>query len=121
MQLRRRCRRFCLGRRTVYLLILFATISTTMFVYSFYLNIFFDEQNQRSKVFMIDEKDLKDARIKPTKNIRLLHEDYFNTKRLTCRYPKLMIDDPDIWQAMCTQPIRHFAHNCVKKCSFVFY
>jgi len=118
MQLRRRCRRYCLGRSTIYLLILFATSSTAIFSYKFYLNIFSEQRNERFKIFLVDKTDLEDARIKSIKNVQFLPDDYFNTTHLACRYPKLMIDNPEIWQHL--DPVKESQPDCEKSTNWVY-
>ncbi len=118
MQMRRRCRRYCLGRMIIYFLILFAMSSTVIFSYNFYLNVVLKEGNDRYKLYLIDEYDLEDARIKPTRNIQLLHEDYFNTTNLACRYPKIMIDNPDIWKYL--DPVTQSQPDCEKSTNWVY-
>ncbi len=118
MQIRRRCRRYCLGRMTIYFLILFTTSSTIIFSYNFYLNIFSEQRNERFKLFIIDENDLEDARIKLNINIQLLHEDYFNTTNLACRYPKLMIDNIEVWEHL--DPVTKSQPDCEKSTNWVY-
>ncbi len=118
MQIRRRCRRYCLGRMVIYFLIVFATSSTIIFSYNFYLNIFSQKRNERFQFFLIDEKDLEDAKIKPTEDIQLLHEDYFNLTNLACRYPKLMIDNPEVWKHL--DPVTQSQPDCEKSTNWVY-
>ncbi|CAF3375943.1 unnamed protein product [Rotaria socialis] len=118
VQMRRRCRRYCLGRAAIYLLILFATSSTVICSYHFYISVFSEQLNERSQIFIIDEKDLEDARIKPTKNIKLLHEDYFNTTNLACPYPKLTIDNSEIWKYL--DPVKKSQPDCEKSTNWVY-
>jgi hypothetical protein len=118
MQIRRRCRRYCLGRIAIYFLISFALSSTAIFSYNFYSNIFFTQRNEKFQSFLIDENDLEDARIKPTKDIQLLHEDYLNTTHLACRYPKLTIDNPEIWKHL--DPVTKSQPDCEKSSNWVY-
>jgi hypothetical protein len=118
MQIRRRCRRYCLGRTVVYVLILFVTSSTALFSYNFYLNIYSNQQNEQFKLFLLDENDLDDARIKTTEDIQLYREDYFNTTNLACRYPKLTIDNPEIWQHL--DPVTKSQPECEKSTNWVY-
>jgi len=91
---------------------------TVLFSYNFYLNIFSKQQNEKLTFFLIDESDLEDARIKSTKNIQLLHEDYFNTTNLVCQYPKLMIDNPEIWKHL--DPVKTSQPDCEKSTNWVY-
>jgi hypothetical protein len=103
---------------TIYFLILFTTSSTIIFSYNFYLNIFSEQRNERFKLFIIDENDLEDARIKLNINIQLLHEDYFNTTNLACRYPKLMIDNTEVWEHL--DPVTKSQPDCEKSTNWVY-
>ena len=118
MQLRRRCRRCSLGYTAVYLFVLFVASSTGIFLYNIYLNFYSGERNEEFRIFIIDENDLEDARIKPTKNIQLLREDYFNTTKLACRYPKLMIDNPDIRRHI--NPVKDPRPDCEISTNWVY-
>ncbi|CAF1139429.1 unnamed protein product [Adineta steineri] len=118
IQIRRRCRRYYLGRFTIYLLILSATCSTGILSYNFYLNIFSEQHNERYKIFIVDKTDLDDAQIKPIQNIHLLHKDYFNITNLACRYPKLAINNPEIWQYL--DPITPSEPDCEKSTNWVY-
>jgi hypothetical protein len=118
MQIRRRCRRYCLGRMIIYFLILFTLSSTVIFSYNFYLNIFSKQRINNYKLYLIDEYDLEDARIKSTKNIHLLHEDYFNTTNLACRYPKLAIDNLEVWKHL--DPVTQSQPDCEKSTNWVY-
>jgi len=82
------------------------------------LNIFSEQRNERFKIFLVDKTDLEDARIKSTKNIQFLPEDYFNTTNLACRYPKLMIDNPEIWQHL--DPVKESQPDCEKSTNWVY-
>ncbi|CAF0790984.1 unnamed protein product [Adineta steineri] len=118
IQIRRRCRRYYLGRFTIYLLILSATCSTGILSYNFYLNIFSEQHNERYKIFIVDKTDLDDAQIIPIQNIHLLHKDYFNITNLACRYPKLAINNPEIWQHL--DPITPSEPDCEKSTNWVY-
>jgi hypothetical protein len=82
------------------------------------LNVFSKDRNERYKLYLIDEYDLEDARIKSNPNIRLLHEDYFNTTKLACRYPKIMIDNPDVWKYL--DPVTQSQPDCEKSTNWVY-
>lgn len=118
IQIRRRCRRCCLGRTVIYALILLATCSTALFLYTFDFHVLSDHLSERVKLFIIDETDLNDARIQPMRNVQLLHEDYFNTTNLACRYPKLMIDNPEIWKHL--DPVKSSQPDCEKSTNWVY-
>jgi hypothetical protein len=102
----------------IYFIILFTTSSTILFSYNFYLNIYSKQQNERFKFYLIDESDLEDAQIKITKDIKLLHENYFNTTNLACRYPKLMIDNPEVWKHL--DPVTKSQPDCEKSTNWVY-
>ena len=118
MQIRRRCRRYCLGRTAIYVLVLCAMSSTAILSYSFVLNVLSETRSERFKLFLVDEHDLEDARIKSRENIQIIHEDYFNTTNLACRYPKLMIDNPEIWQHL--DPVKTSKPECEKSTNWVY-
>jgi hypothetical protein len=118
MQIPRRFRRYFLSRTSLFLLTLFSTISTMMIINKFFSIIFFLPKNEIDKIFLIDETDLEDAQIKPTKNIYLLHKEFFNTTQLTCRYPKLTIDNQDIWKHL--QPVTKSKPDCEKATNWVY-
>ena len=118
MQIRRRCRRYCLGRLVISFLLLFLTSSTAIFSYNFYLNIFSKESNERYAIYSIDEDDLADARIQVTENIRFLHEDELHTSNLACRYPKIMIDNPEVWKHL--DPVKQSQPDCEKSTNWVY-
>ncbi|CAF1054818.1 unnamed protein product [Rotaria sp. Silwood1] len=118
IQIRRRFRRCCLGRTAIYLLISFAISSTAICSYNFYLNILSEQRNEKFKLFIIDEKDLNDGQIEPTKNMQLLHEDYFNITNLACRYPKLTINNPEIWKYL--DPVTKSQPDCEKSTNWVY-
>ena len=118
MQIRRRCRRYCLGRLIIYFLLLIATSSTIIFSYNFYSNIFLSENSERHKIYYIDESDLEEARIKPTENVRFLREDFFNTSKIMCRYPKLAIDNPEVWKHL--NPVKQSRPDCEKSTNWVY-
>lgn len=118
MQIRRRCRRYCLGRMIIYSLLLIATSSTLIFSYNFYSDVFLSKENERYRIYVIDESDLEEARIKPSGNIRLLREDYFNSSKLTCRYPRIAIDNPEVWKYL--NPVKQSRPDCEKSTNWVY-
>lgn len=69
-------------------------------------------------MFVVDETDLNDARIKPTSNLHLLHEDYFNTNHLVCRYPALTINNPEVWKHL--KPVQKSQPECEKTDNWVY-
>jgi hypothetical protein len=118
MQIYRRFRRYLLTRTSLFSLTLFSTLSTMLLIHKYFSITFFLRQYEIDKIFIIDEIDLEDARIKTTKNIYLLHKEFFNTTRLTCRYPKLTIDNQDIWKHL--QPVTKSKPDCEKATNWVY-
>lgn len=116
--MRRRCRRYCLGRAAIYLLILFATCSTLICSYNFYIKVYSEQRNERSSIFIVDKKDFDDAGITSTNNIQFLPEDYFNTTNLACQYPKLTIDNPEIWNNL--NPVKEPRPECELSTNWVY-
>jgi hypothetical protein len=74
--------------------------------------------HELTEMFVVDENDLNDAQIKPTSNLHLLREDYFNTTHLSCRYPTLTIDNPEIWKYL--SPVRKLQPDCGKTTNWVY-
>jgi hypothetical protein len=118
MQIRRRCRRCYLSRAVFYLLTLFAMCSSAMLSYNFYANVFSERRNEGYQTFLLDKRDLDDARIEPVGSLQLLHEDYFNTTNLVCRNPKLMIDSAKIWKHL--NPVKQSQPDCEKSTNWVY-
>ncbi|CAF4876802.1 unnamed protein product, partial [Rotaria sp. Silwood1] len=118
MQIRRRCRRYLVTRTSIFLLTLFSTISTMILINKYFSNNYHQQQNEIDKIFFIDASDFEDANIKPTKNIYLLHEEFFNTTHLACQYPKLTIDNQDIWKHL--QPVTKSKPDCEKATNWVY-
>jgi len=118
MQLRRHCKRYYLSRTSMFLLTLFSTISTMIIFQNIFSNNFIKQQDEINKIYIIDENDLEDAQIKPTRNIYLLHKEFFNTKNLACQYPKLTIDNQDIWKHL--QPVTKSKPDCEKAINWVY-
>ncbi|CAF1350360.1 unnamed protein product [Adineta ricciae] len=118
MQFRRRCRRYCFSRTSFHLLILLMTCSTAILSYNFYSNIYSSRRNEQYQRFLVDKRDLDDAHIKLSEDIRVLHEDYFNTTHLACRYPKLLIDNPEIWKHL--NPVKESQPDCEKSTNWVY-
>ncbi|CAF0870241.1 unnamed protein product [Adineta ricciae] len=118
MQIRRRCRRYYLSQASLLFLTIISTFLTMMFFQRYFYSIFLPQQYEIDQIFHIDETDLDDARILPTKNIHLISKEYFNTTQLTCQYPKLSIDNPNIWQYL--QPVRKSKPDCEKAANWVY-
>jgi len=89
-----------------------------MFSYNFYVTVFSLEYQDRYKIYFIDERDLQDARIQSNENIHLIREDFFNTTKLACQYPKLSIDNSDIWQHL--DPVKESQPDCEKSTNWVY-
>lgn len=70
------------------------------------------------QTFTVDETDLNDAKITLTSNLHILHEDYFNTTQLLCRYPTLKIDNPEIWAHL--NPVRKQKPDCGGSIDWVY-
>jgi hypothetical protein len=90
-----------------------------MIVYhNYFSNNFIEQSNDLDQIYIIDETDLNDAHIKSTKNIYLLHKNFFNTTYLTCQYPKLAIENEDIWKHL--QPVTKSKPECEKATNWVY-
>lgn len=119
MQIRRRCRHYYLNRLTIFFLALFSTISTMIIYHKYFSNNNLHEQtNDLNRIYIIDQHDLDDAHIKPTKNLYLLRKNFFNTTNLACQYPKLTIDNEDIWKHL--QPVKKSKPDCEKATNWVY-
>lgn len=118
MQKRRRCRRYFVNRTSVLWLTIFSTFSTMILIHKYFSRTSIEQENDVENNFIVDENDLLDANIKPTKNIYLLHEEYFNATHLSCRYPKLTIDNPEIWKHL--QPVNKPKPDCEKATNWVY-
>ncbi|CAF1322881.1 unnamed protein product [Rotaria sp. Silwood1] len=99
MKIFRRCLRYRLSRLGIYLMILYLTSFTGAFIYNFDWNTFSEEQLG-------------------TKDIQSLDEDNFNTTDLTCQQPKLMIENPEIWEHL--DPVRKSQPDCEKSTNWVY-
>ena len=86
MQRRRRCRRYFVARTSILLLTLFSTISSTLLIRKYFLNSYGEQQNEIKQIFLIDENDLEDAKIKPTKDIYILYEEHLNKNNPLFRF-----------------------------------
>lgn len=119
MQMRRFCRRYFISHASILLLALVSTISTMIIIQRYFSYTYFQRQNHvLDQIFLVDESDLEDANIKPTKNINIMHEEFFNTTHLTCRYPKLNIDNQDIWKHL--QPVTKSKPDCEPTTNWVY-
>ena len=116
--MRRHCRRYCVARTSLLILILFSTISTMVSIHRYFSKNYLERHNQISQIYFLDKSDLEDAHIKPTKNIYLLHDEFFHTTRLACQYPKLTIDNQDIWKFL--QPVTKSKPDCETTANWVY-
>lgn len=74
--------------------------------------------NDIDHIYTIDENDLDDARIIKRENINLLRKDLFNSTNLVCQYPKLAIDNRDVWRHL--QPVSKSKPDCEKAINWVY-
>lgn len=118
MLIRRRCRRYYFTRRSMLLLTLISTILTMIILHRYFSKSSFNETNEDNQIYVIDENDLQEAQIKSMKNIYLLHKEYFNTTNLACQYPKLTIDNVDVWKHL--QPVTKSKPDCEKATNWVY-
>lgn len=87
-------------------------------IFSMFSHISVMPSYKLTEAFVVDENDLNDAQIKPISfNLRLLREEYFNTTHLSCRYPTLTIDNPEIWKYL--RPVRKLQPECEKTANWV--
>ncbi|CAM4916368.1 unnamed protein product [Rotaria socialis] len=110
MKIRRRFRIVFKGQRYIVALALFVSISTILFILLSFRTSVYQSFELSSAVLIVDEDDLNDAKIKSTFNLQVLRRDYFNTTHLTCRYPKLTIDNPVIWKHL--NPVKPLPPTC---------
>lgn len=83
------------------------------------LNISHDWSNDESDIyFIVDEEDVNETKIKLTDNISLLRKEYFNTTHLACHYPKLTIDNPEIWKHL--KPVSELRPACEQGSNWVY-
>ncbi len=118
MLTRRRCRRHYCTRRLMLLLTVISTILTMTIFHRYFSKSNLSEKNEDHQIYIIDEIDLEDAQIKPTKNIYLLPKIYSNTTNLACQYPKLTIDNADVWKHL--QPVTKSRPDCEKAMNWVY-
>ena len=115
---RRRCRRYCLNRTMVLLLSLFSTLATMTWSYSYFSRLFLDRYTDVDEVYLIDESDLKDAQMPSSRHLRLLSKEFFNTTHLACHYPKLTVDNADVWKHL--EPVTKSRPECEKSINWVY-
>ncbi|CAM4965424.1 unnamed protein product [Rotaria socialis] len=115
MDMRRRYRVCC--KKSLRIICMTFCIATIAFI-SIYSHITLSPFGESTKAFIVDENDLEDAKMKPTSNLHLLREDYFNATQLTCRYPTLKIDHPDIWKHL--HPVQKSQPDCGKQQNWVY-
>ncbi|CAF1058404.1 unnamed protein product [Adineta steineri] len=115
---RRRCRRYYVTHTLLFSLTIFSTVLTMIFFQKYFSYVFLQQRNEIDRIYYIDENDLDDAHIIPTKNIHLIHKEYFNATQLACSYPKLTIDNQDIWKHL--QPVRKRKPDCEKATNWVY-
>ena len=118
MVFRRRYRRCCYNRAIIVLLTLFSTLSTVTFTYNYISNTFAKPWNDDERVYLVDRSDLDDARIKPSPSYELLPKEFFNTTHLACHYPKLTIDNEEVWKYL--QPVTRSRPECEKSTNWVY-
>lgn len=118
MIIRRRCRRYCLNRTMVLFLTLFSTLSTVTWTYSYFSNLFPDRYTDFDQVYLIDESDLKDAQMPSSRHMHLLSKEFFNTTQLNCQYPKLTLDNEEVWKHL--QPVTKSRPDCEKAVNWVY-
>ena len=118
MQIRRRCRRSYCTRTSMLLLTFFSTLSTMLFLHHYFSRTTVYQVNVIDQIYTIDENDLDDARIKPTEDLYVLGKEYFNSTHLTCQYPKLMIDNEEVWTHF--QPVKKSKPDCEKAMNWVY-
>ncbi|CAF3317555.1 unnamed protein product [Rotaria socialis] len=126
MKIRRRCRGCCKECGYITALMLCAGFLIVILLLTFSKTpvdslgeLATDDLPDESKsVFVVDEDDLNDAKITIAPNIQLLRSDYFNLTHLTCRYPKLTIDNPEIWKHL--KPVKEKKPACDKVQNWVY-
>ena len=118
MQIHRRFRRYYLNHTSIFFLTLLSTLLTMIVFHKYFSNNFLQQKREFEPIYIIDSIDIEDAKIKPNKNIYLLHKEFFNTTNLICQYPKLTIDNQDIWKHL--QPVKKFKPDCEKAINWVY-
>ena len=118
MHVRRRCRRSFIFRSSLYFLISLAIGSIVFLMH----RVDFDRWSQsvvNDVPFQLDRTDVDDAKLKiPLQNVRYYPEDYFHSSHLACRYPKLTIDNPDIWKHL--SPVHKAKPDCESSTNWVY-
>ena len=116
MFIRRFCRRLSCSRLILYLLLFFLLSIIMHVIYKLDLS---NVSNPRSIVFIVDSTDLTESQIKVSmKNVQLIPEEYFDKTNLTCPYPKLSIDNPEVWTYL--NPVRRSKPECEKSTNWVY-
>ena len=118
MQLGRLCRHCPLRRKNVLSRVLFTAISTVTLTCIFLSRAVTERRQKDAYLFIVDSTDLDDARIKTTPNISVLHDEFFKTTRIACSYPKLTIDNQEIWQHL--NPVKESKPECEKTKNWVY-
>ena len=67
---------------------------------------------------MVDEEDLIDAKMSLISNSSVLSKEFFNDNELICRYPRLKIDNPEIWEHL--KPVKKSSPECEKESNWVY-
>lgn len=119
MQIRRVLRRFMTVRCVVVLFIIvgFATIIRYTLQKKFSSIPIVDSVS--SKFYLADPIDLLDAKISlDNKRFQSYPEDYFDRTNLTCQYPRLTIDNAEVWKYL--QPVKQSKPECEKSENWVY-
>ena len=115
---RRRCRRYCFHRFFILILTCISTLFTLTWLYSPFSQGYFLRSKSIDQIYFIDEIDLVDAQWKPTDDIELISKEYLKLTPLTCQYPTLTLDNPDIWKHL--QPVTKSRPDCEKSTNWVY-
>jgi hypothetical protein len=99
MRSRCRCRHSCFLRLTLYLLLGFVMGSLILFITHVDIRSLATQYHEASLGYRLDKTDLDDAKMKWSgSQLQLYPDDYFNSTNLACRYPRLTIDNADVWK-----------------------
>ena len=115
---RRRCRRYCFHRFLLLLLTCLSTIFTIGWIYSPFSQGAFLRSKAADRLYFVDEIDLLDARWKASGDLRLISKDELHFTPLTCQYPTLALDNPEIWNHL--QPVTKARPDCEKANNWVY-
>ena len=119
MAIRCRYRRSYYTRTSLLFLTFFSTISTMIFLHRYFSStLSFLPTNEINQIYLIDENDFADAQIPARENIYFLRKDFFNSTNLACQYPKLSIDNKDVWRHL--QPVNRSKPDCEKALNWVY-